>query len=33
VTSFDTGLWHSWLARILDMDEVAGSNPANPTEI
>ena len=26
------GLWHSWLARILDMDEVAGSNPANPTK-
>ncbi len=25
------GLWHSWLARILDMDEVVGSNPTNPT--
>ena len=28
----NTGLWHSWLARYLDMVEVAGSSPANPTE-
>lgn len=29
----EMGLWHSWLARILDMDEVVGSNPTNPTKL
>lgn len=27
-----TGGWRSWLARVIDIDEVRGSNPLPPTK-
>lgn len=32
ICSPQMGLWHSWLARFLDMEEVTGSSPVNPTK-